>query len=155
MIGPAVAFHRSARPASCGPVSCLPGVQDWGFISWFSVAESLLSSGTPARCSIPGREIAGSFGISLVAARYTTQARTVGPVAACTRPAWSQVTTSTGGRLCRKPGRPGQSRSALLALPSFPLSLSTVRLQRVADAMLQFGLRPRKDASFKMSSMAG
>jgi NitT/TauT family transport system substrate-binding protein len=51
-------------------------------------------------------------------------------------------------------GIPAQT-AALVALPSFPLSLDALRLQRVVDAMLEFGLLPRKYASFKISSMTG
>ena len=45
--------------------------------------------------------------------------------------------------------------AALIALPSFPLSVSTVRLQRVAEAMVEFGLLPRKYSSFKITTMTG
>jgi NitT/TauT family transport system substrate-binding protein len=45
--------------------------------------------------------------------------------------------------------------AALISLPGYPLSVDTVRLQRVPDAMVQYGLLPKKDASFKISSMTG
>jgi NitT/TauT family transport system substrate-binding protein len=43
--------------------------------------------------------------------------------------------------------------AALISLPAYPLSIDPVRLQRVPDAMVEFGLLPRKDASFRISSM--
>ncbi|WP_300607776.1 ABC transporter substrate-binding protein [Trebonia sp.] len=45
--------------------------------------------------------------------------------------------------------------AALISLPEYPLSIDPVRLQRVPDAMVLFGLLPKKDASFRMSSMIG
>lgn len=45
--------------------------------------------------------------------------------------------------------------AAVMALPNFPLSVSPARLQRVVDAMIGFGLLPRKDQSFRVSSMVG
>jgi NitT/TauT family transport system substrate-binding protein len=51
-------------------------------------------------------------------------------------------------------GIPAQT-AALIALPDFPLSVDPVRLQRVVNAMVEFGLLPRKYASFKVASMVG
>ena len=45
-----------------------------------------------------------------------------------------------------------QRTAAVLTLPAFPLGVDRVRLQRVADAMLRFGLLNRP---FNVSSMAG
>jgi NitT/TauT family transport system substrate-binding protein len=45
--------------------------------------------------------------------------------------------------------------SAIMALPDFPLSVDPARLQRVVDAMTEFGLLPAKDRSFKVSTMVG
>lgn len=45
--------------------------------------------------------------------------------------------------------------AALISLPGYPLSIDPVRLQRVPDAMVLFGLLPKKDASFRMTSMIG
>jgi hypothetical protein len=42
-----------------------------------------------------------------------------------------------------------------ISLPGYPLSVDPVRLQRVPDAMVQFGLLPKKDATFKITSMTG
>jgi NitT/TauT family transport system substrate-binding protein len=45
--------------------------------------------------------------------------------------------------------------AALIALPEFPLAVDTTQLQRVLDTMVQFGLLPTKDSSFKMATMTG
>jgi len=42
--------------------------------------------------------------------------------------------------------------AAILTLPAFPLGVDRVRLQRVADAMLRFGLLKRP---FNTSAMVG
>jgi len=44
--------------------------------------------------------------------------------------------------------------AAVIALPEFPTGIDPVRLQRVLDDMIQFGFLPKKDASFKVSSIA-
>jgi NitT/TauT family transport system substrate-binding protein len=45
--------------------------------------------------------------------------------------------------------------AALISLPSFPVGVDAVRLQRVVNAMLQFNLLPNTDRSFKISTMTG
>jgi NitT/TauT family transport system substrate-binding protein len=45
--------------------------------------------------------------------------------------------------------------ASLIALPNVPLSVNATRLQRVVNAMVEFGLLPAKDASFKISAMTG
>jgi NitT/TauT family transport system substrate-binding protein len=45
--------------------------------------------------------------------------------------------------------------AAYISLPTFPLGVDTVRLQRVVSAMVRFGLLPQQDSSFKISSMIG
>jgi NitT/TauT family transport system substrate-binding protein len=45
--------------------------------------------------------------------------------------------------------------AAFISLPTFPLGVDAVRLQRVVSAMLRFGLLPEQDSSFKISSMIG
>jgi len=45
--------------------------------------------------------------------------------------------------------------AALMSLPSFPVGVDPVRLQRVVNAMLQFNLLPATDRSFKISTMTG
>ena len=45
--------------------------------------------------------------------------------------------------------------AAFLSLPTFPLGVDAVRLQRVVSAMVRFGLLPEQDSSFKISSMTG
>jgi NitT/TauT family transport system substrate-binding protein len=45
--------------------------------------------------------------------------------------------------------------ASLIALPSFPIGVDPVRLQRLVDAMLRFGLLPRQYGSFKISSITG
>jgi NitT/TauT family transport system substrate-binding protein len=45
--------------------------------------------------------------------------------------------------------------AALISLPSFPVGVDAVRLQRVVDAMLEFNLLPNTDRSFKISTMTG
>ena len=47
------------------------------------------------------------------------------------------------------------SVAAFISLPSFPLGVDAVRLQRVVSAMVRFGLLPEQDSSFKISSMIG
>jgi NitT/TauT family transport system substrate-binding protein len=43
--------------------------------------------------------------------------------------------------------------AAVLNPPSFPLSVIPAQLQRVADTMVQFGMLPPRDASFKITTM--
>jgi NitT/TauT family transport system substrate-binding protein len=45
--------------------------------------------------------------------------------------------------------------AAFISLPTFPLGVDGVRLQRVVSAMVRFGLLPEQDSSFKISSMIG
>jgi NitT/TauT family transport system substrate-binding protein len=45
--------------------------------------------------------------------------------------------------------------AAVMTLPDYPLSVTPVQLQRVVNTMVQFGMLPRKDASFKITSMTG
>jgi NitT/TauT family transport system substrate-binding protein len=45
--------------------------------------------------------------------------------------------------------------AAFISLPSFPAGVDAVRLQRVVSAMLQFGLLPAKDQSFKIQTITG
>ncbi|MGH3258124.1 MAG: ABC transporter substrate-binding protein [Streptosporangiaceae bacterium] len=45
--------------------------------------------------------------------------------------------------------------AAFLSLPSFPTGVDPARLQRVVSAMLRFGLLPRSDGSFSITSMVG
>ena len=45
--------------------------------------------------------------------------------------------------------------AAVLNPPEFPLSVIPAQLQRVADAMVQFGMLPQKDTSFKITTMTG
>jgi hypothetical protein len=45
--------------------------------------------------------------------------------------------------------------AAFISLPSFPLGVDAVRLQRVANAMLRFKLLPAQDQNFKITSMIG
>jgi NitT/TauT family transport system substrate-binding protein len=45
--------------------------------------------------------------------------------------------------------------AAFISLPTFPLGVDAVRLQRVVSAMVRFNLLPQKDLSFKVSSMTG
>ena len=45
--------------------------------------------------------------------------------------------------------------AAVISLPDYPLSVAPVQLQRVADAMVQFGMLPPKDTSFKVTRMTG
>jgi NitT/TauT family transport system substrate-binding protein len=45
--------------------------------------------------------------------------------------------------------------ASLISLPSFPIGVDPVRLQRLVDAMLRFGLLPRQYDSFKISSITG
>ena len=45
--------------------------------------------------------------------------------------------------------------AAFISLPTFPLGVDAVRLQRVVSAMVRFGLLPEQDSSFKVSSMIG
>lgn len=43
--------------------------------------------------------------------------------------------------------------AAVIALPNYPLSVNASQLQRVPDTMRQFGLLPKQDRNFKISSM--
>jgi hypothetical protein len=45
--------------------------------------------------------------------------------------------------------------AAFISLPSFPLGVDAVRLQRVVNAMLRFKLLPAQDQNFKITSMIG
>ena len=45
--------------------------------------------------------------------------------------------------------------ASLISLPSFPLGLDPARLQRVVDAMLQFGILPQSDKNFRITGMIG
>lgn len=45
--------------------------------------------------------------------------------------------------------------AAFISLPTFPLGVDAVRLQRVVTAMLRFNLLPAQDDSFKITSMLG
>jgi NitT/TauT family transport system substrate-binding protein len=45
--------------------------------------------------------------------------------------------------------------AAVMAVPEFPLSVSSQQLQRVVDDMIQFGFVAAKDSSFQVSSMIG
>jgi NitT/TauT family transport system substrate-binding protein len=45
--------------------------------------------------------------------------------------------------------------AAVINLPDFPLSVAPAQLQRVVDTMVQFGMLPAKDISFKITEMTG
>ena len=45
--------------------------------------------------------------------------------------------------------------AAVINLPDFPLSVSVAQLQRVVDTMVQFGMLPARDISFKVTTMTG
>ena len=45
--------------------------------------------------------------------------------------------------------------AALISLPSFPVGVDAVRLQRVVNAMLRFNLLPQSDRSFNITTMTG
>ncbi len=45
--------------------------------------------------------------------------------------------------------------AAVINLPGFPLSVVPARLQRVVDTMVEFGMLPAKDISFKITKMTG
>ena len=45
--------------------------------------------------------------------------------------------------------------AALIALLEFRLTVNSVRLWRILDAMIRFGLLPAKYLSFKISEMTG
>jgi NitT/TauT family transport system substrate-binding protein len=45
--------------------------------------------------------------------------------------------------------------ASLISLPSFPTGVDPVRLQRLVDAMLRFGLLPKQYDSFKISAITG
>lgn len=45
--------------------------------------------------------------------------------------------------------------ASMVALPDYPLTVNPEQLQRVADAMVQFGLLPSGDKNFKITSMTG
>lgn len=49
-------------------------------------------------------------------------------------------------------GLPAQVAS-LVSLPTYPIGVNPVRLQRVVDAMVRFGILPKSDSSFSISSM--
>jgi NitT/TauT family transport system substrate-binding protein len=51
-------------------------------------------------------------------------------------------------------GMPPQT-AAVINLPSFPLSVATAQLQRVVDTMVEFGMLPPEDISFKITRMTG
>jgi hypothetical protein len=43
----------------------------------------------------------------------------------------------------------------VINLPGFPLSVAQAQLQRAVDTMVEFGMLPPKDISFKMTKMTG
>lgn len=43
--------------------------------------------------------------------------------------------------------------ASVVSLPTYPTSVNPIRLQRVVDAMVRFGLLPRSDGGFKITSM--
>jgi NitT/TauT family transport system substrate-binding protein len=43
--------------------------------------------------------------------------------------------------------------AAVIDAPDYPLSVTPVQLQRVADTMVQFGMLPQADSSFKITAM--
>jgi NitT/TauT family transport system substrate-binding protein len=43
--------------------------------------------------------------------------------------------------------------ASLVALPTYPIGVDPTRLQRVVNAMVQFGILPKSDSSFRISSM--
>ena len=45
--------------------------------------------------------------------------------------------------------------AALVSLPNFPTGVDAIRLQRIADAMVRFGLVGKKYASFKIATIIG
>jgi NitT/TauT family transport system substrate-binding protein len=45
--------------------------------------------------------------------------------------------------------------AAVISQPDYPLTVTPVQLQRVVDAMVQFGMLPPKDLSFKVTTMTG
>jgi NitT/TauT family transport system substrate-binding protein len=45
--------------------------------------------------------------------------------------------------------------ASLISLPSFPTGVDPVRLQRLVDAMLRFGLLPKQYNSFKIAAITG
>jgi NitT/TauT family transport system substrate-binding protein len=45
--------------------------------------------------------------------------------------------------------------AAVINLPGFPLSVAPAQLQRIVDTMVQFGMLPPKDISFKITKMTG
>ena len=48
-----------------------------------------------------------------------------------------------------------RTAAALISLPSFPVGVDAVRLQRVVNAMLRFNLLPQSDRSFQITTMTG
>lgn len=46
-----------------------------------------------------------------------------------------------------------EQTAAVMALPDYPLSTDPTQLQRVVDTMIEFGMLPPSDNSFKISSM--
>jgi NitT/TauT family transport system substrate-binding protein len=49
-------------------------------------------------------------------------------------------------------GLPAQVAS-LVSLPTYPIGVNPVRLQRVVDAMVRFGILPKSDSNYDISSM--
>jgi NitT/TauT family transport system substrate-binding protein len=45
--------------------------------------------------------------------------------------------------------------ASLISLPGFPIGVDSVRLQRLVDAMLRFGLLPKQYGSFQISTITG
>ena len=45
--------------------------------------------------------------------------------------------------------------AALISLPNFPTGVDAVRLQRLVNAMVRFGLLGKQYASFQVSSITG
>jgi NitT/TauT family transport system substrate-binding protein len=45
--------------------------------------------------------------------------------------------------------------AAVLSQPQYPVSVSATQLQRVVDTMVEFGMLPRKDLSFRITEMTG
>jgi hypothetical protein len=52
-------------------------------------------------------------------------------------------------------GRLALVKCRLVSLPNFPVGVNPVRLQRLVDAMLRFGLLKPKYADFKVKSIIG
>lgn len=45
--------------------------------------------------------------------------------------------------------------AAIVSLPNFPTSVDPIRLQRIVDAMLRFGLLSKQYEKFKISTIIG